>query len=1508
MALQNAKYMVGAVASGGNQKSGNAWSQIDQLLTCAICLDRYRNPKLLPCQHTFCMEPCIEGLIDYVRRQIKCPECRAEHRIPYQGIQGYPTNVTLMRFLELHFEVTGEIPDPTPSMMERCGVCSEKAYVTPCAHCEKKICTECKDAHMDIMKREISRINNQVKRGLNRLQDALCQATKSSELLQINATSVSQEIEETYRRLVKALKEREEALKLETNLFLQNELKSAENLKENLESEVNNIQSNCDLVDQHVTETDEWEDVELLEYKDILLKTLEFLRNYDTDQADFNRRLKFQLGPDSESVHQTIANAGELIVNAPNFPGSCVTNTLAVSSSAVLSRSKSDHRLAQSLSSGQLQQRHHEGYLSYAHRGAGGQGSDNESREGRSSPLTRRRTGELADGNRFRGRELEDERSLYSSRRSQGKDYGETRSWQRDETEHSSGFRSRFARERDEEDGVSKSVRFSRHQEANNEPPLPREKVFDTDDVTKGPISGITKLMDSAKVMERLQQQAQAKIKKEAMKQQQPVVTAPTQTASLPQRPVTNRQISEDDEVAKQKAQNKATAAQTSQTVTATVVQEPPTRQQVSRTSSAQRQDSTAKGQSKPTETRDAYHSAVEETASTDNRRRLTTRNSDTSLQRPTNEVSTTAETQSQQRKRAQTSAVEESIKPAVVTSKNEPPPKADADDDDDDDSDSESESEESDEPSPNNNDVTGKQNVLEDLTGQEKPNYFSQDETGRSGAPSPTSPKTIPFLSKTKPAVATDKDKKDSSETSSTSSESSGHRNVAQSTKDDKNSSLTGNLSKNANVTKSNILNTQEKSDNSHNLTSSGKTYSVDKNESQTPTKPRFVSRFLPRSSSLNQENKPDSSDSDSDDDTKTNSRNPREESSSINALLARSAMARKEPTTTSLNRSTYGRSNDDSSVGSWRSSAAAGNSYLHSRDDFKKDADGRSDTHEGRYSSLANKYLNRSRPSLHDDDHDTSITSKYGTGGSNYANRYLSKSKSSAVLTSSFDKDDADDQSGSARRSSLVGRDSSGSASSSKEKYRDRDSPSSTRFGGRKSSARTGHLGRSKSSHEIALEDEEDDDDDLGTTYSPRFERPSDYTSTRRRSHHSREQSPDETSSGATASGGLSSWARYLKSKYGNKGKSDAGKDNGNYQSVGRSRSSHALNSREASSESSDDECGIGSKVQPNSATKDSYSSGYRGMTSSRSNSTDSNQVDRRATSGYENPRSTYQHKQRAVMKIGSRGSEPGAFTWPRGIAVGPDSSIVVADSSNHRVQVFNSQGTFFKEFGTYGSGEGEFDCLAGVAVNRIGQYIISDRYNHRIQVFDPSGRFLRCFGSQGTSDGKLNCPWGVATDSLGFIYVCDKENHRIQVFQSDGTFVGKFGSLGNKPGQLEHPHYIAVSSTNKVIISDSNNHRIQIFDVNGRVLSSFGSEGTDHGQFKFPRGVAVDDQGYIIVGDSGNNRIQVFQSDGTFIKSFGAWGSGDSEFKGLEGVSVMQDGRILVCDRENHRVQIF
>ncbi|KAK5973276.1 RING finger protein nhl-1 [Trichostrongylus colubriformis] len=92
----------------------NPLEKIEQLLTCPICLDRYKQPKLLPCQHTFCY-PCLESCADSLHRTLKCPECRAEHSIPYEGVKAFQSNYTLTGFLEIHLQAT---PDSAAEIEE----------------------------------------------------------------------------------------------------------------------------------------------------------------------------------------------------------------------------------------------------------------------------------------------------------------------------------------------------------------------------------------------------------------------------------------------------------------------------------------------------------------------------------------------------------------------------------------------------------------------------------------------------------------------------------------------------------------------------------------------------------------------------------------------------------------------------------------------------------------------------------------------------------------------------------------------------------------------------------------------------------------------------------------------------------------------------------------------------------------------------------------------------------------------------------------------------------------------------------------------------------------------------------------------------------------------------------------------------------------------------------------------------------------------------------------------
>ena len=62
-----------------------------------------------------------------------------------------------------------------------------------------------------------------------------------------------------------------------------------------------------------------------------------------------------------------------------------------------------------------------------------------------------------------------------------------------------------------------------------------------------------------------------------------------------------------------------------------------------------------------------------------------------------------------------------------------------------------------------------------------------------------------------------------------------------------------------------------------------------------------------------------------------------------------------------------------------------------------------------------------------------------------------------------------------------------------------------------------------------------------------------------------------------------------------------------------------------------------------------------------------------------------------------------------------------LMVCDTLNQRVQVFELSGKFVTKFGTKGSGMGEFDKPVSAAVLSDGKIIVTDFLNHRVQLFE-------------------------------------------------------------------------------------------------------------------------------------------------------------------------------------------
>ncbi len=145
---------------------------------------------------------------------------------------------------------------------------------------------------------------------------------------------------------------------------------------------------------------------------------------------------------------------------------------------------------------------------------------------------------------------------------------------------------------------------------------------------------------------------------------------------------------------------------------------------------------------------------------------------------------------------------------------------------------------------------------------------------------------------------------------------------------------------------------------------------------------------------------------------------------------------------------------------------------------------------------------------------------------------------------------------------------------------------------------------------------------------------------------------------------------------------------------------------------------------------------------------------------------------------------------------------------------IQILNSDLTCFSTFGKNGSGKGQFDYPWGIACDSTGKVYVADSANHRIQVFTTEGKFLRQFGRRGQGTGELYWPYGIAIDANNTVYISEFYNHRISVFTPDGKFLTSFGSFGEEPGEFKYPYSLAVDHSGVVYMCDYGNNRAQVF----------------------------------------------------------------------------------------------
>jgi sugar lactone lactonase YvrE len=287
---------------------------------------------------------------------------------------------------------------------------------------------------------------------------------------------------------------------------------------------------------------------------------------------------------------------------------------------------------------------------------------------------------------------------------------------------------------------------------------------------------------------------------------------------------------------------------------------------------------------------------------------------------------------------------------------------------------------------------------------------------------------------------------------------------------------------------------------------------------------------------------------------------------------------------------------------------------------------------------------------------------------------------------------------------------------------------------------------------------------------------------------------------------------------------------------------------------------------------------------------------------------------------------------FYYPEGVAVGPDGSIYVVEGYGHRLVKLNAAGVpqwTVGEAGQPGDDNAHFGYLRDVAVGPDGRiYTIeawsSARYapgsNHRLQIFNPDGSYYGGFGGYGSGNYQFIAPHGIAIDQAGKVYIADRDNHRVQIYNSQLAYVatlGQTGVPGSDNSHFNYPFDVAVDRNGTIYVADEGNDRIQVFDSNLQYVRTIGGGGTgsDFGHFDGwgPHHLAVDSQGRLYVVDSGNQRVQVFDNfanSNAYLTTIGGrWGTEPGRFSNILGIAIGPDDSVYTSEiHNNHRIQKF
>ena len=151
--------------------------------------------------------------------------------------------------------------------------------------------------------------------------------------------------------------------------------------------------------------------------------------------------------------------------------------------------------------------------------------------------------------------------------------------------------------------------------------------------------------------------------------------------------------------------------------------------------------------------------------------------------------------------------------------------------------------------------------------------------------------------------------------------------------------------------------------------------------------------------------------------------------------------------------------------------------------------------------------------------------------------------------------------------------------------------------------------------------------------------------------------------------------------------------------------------------------------------------------------------------------------------------------------GLAVNGRGQLFVAGYCDHKVSVFHQNGHHQYSFGSKGNGPGQFKNPGQICIAPDGLVYVSDCGNGRVQVFEQEGKFVREFGND-----VLNFPKGITVTKDGHVVVASFGANKLSIFTLEGQCVREITGIG-----LCNPYAAVLDASGWLYVADYNNCRI-------------------------------------------------------------------------------------------------